>query len=188
MGEGIWVLRTADDSDVEVIRTWRNHPRVRQVSLATAEIPLEDHLRWWAAVSADPARVVLVFAYHDHDCGVVHFAGAAPGAMAEWGFYLDFSGLDARGDLLPAWLELEKAAIAYGFGVLGLAGMGGWTLAWNTQVLALHRRFGFVESAERRKTMEIDGVTQEVVWTELPADRYRVRQRPAADLGTSSMG
>jgi UDP-4-amino-4,6-dideoxy-N-acetyl-beta-L-altrosamine N-acetyltransferase len=179
------VLRDATEADVDVIRTWRNHPKVRQVSLNTAEIAVADHLRWWRAVSVDPARKVLIFEYEGTPSGVVNFSGATPGADGEWGFFLDTDGLEARGALLAAWMELEKAAVAYGFDVLDLARMGGWTLAWNTQVLALHRRFGFVEVPERRRTLVIDGAEQEVAWTELSVGRYRARQRPTSKLGNT---
>jgi RimJ/RimL family protein N-acetyltransferase len=162
----VQVLRDATDADIEAIRAWRNHPLVRQVSLGTGEIGADEHRNWWASVSANPTRRVLIFSYHDRPCGVVNFADVAPGGDGEWGFFLDTDGLEARGELLAAWMELEKAA---------LAAMGGWTLAWNTQVLALHRRFGFVEVPQRRKIIDIDGTEQEVAWTELSRERYLAR-------------
>ncbi len=171
------VLREATDADVETIRAWRNHPKVRQVSLNTAEITADEHQGWWSAVSTNPTRRVLIFSYHDRPCGVVNFADVAPDGDSEWGFFLDTDGLDERAESLAAWMELEKAAVAYGFDQLALASMGGWTLAWNTQVLALHRRFGFVEVPERRKTITIDGIEQEVAWTELSKERYLARTR-----------
>jgi RimJ/RimL family protein N-acetyltransferase len=73
-------------------------------------------------------------------------------------------------------MELERAAVEYGFEELKLTAMGGRTLAWNKQVLALHRRFGFVEVPERRYFAHIDGVDQEVLWTELSAERRRAAE------------
>ncbi|WP_432844306.1 GNAT family N-acetyltransferase [Dactylosporangium sp. CA-092794] len=161
------VLREARESDVETIRRWRNHPKTRGASIWTAYITPEGHARWWTAVQADPARRVLMFGYRGHDCGVVTFNDHDPAAgTAEWGFFLDVDGLQERGELLPAWMELEKAAIAHAFGELALRSFGGRTLAWNEPVLALHRRFGFVEVPERRYTTQIDGRDELVVWTE----------------------
>jgi RimJ/RimL family protein N-acetyltransferase len=150
------VLRAAVDADRDTVLAWRNHPDVRAVSLTTHVIEAEEHAKWWAAVAADPDRHVLIF----DDCGVVIFDLRAEPAV--WSFYLDVAGL-GKG-LLPAWLRLEKEAVAHAFGVLGVTRLGGETLAANTQVLALHRRFGFREA--RRYERLIDGTPQTVVWTE----------------------
>ena len=88
--------------------------------------------------------------------GVVIFDGST------WSFYLDTVGLGDR--LLPAWMRLEKEAVEYAFGPLGLETLGGETLAENKQVLALHRRFGFQET--RRYERLVDGEMKTVVWTE----------------------
>jgi RimJ/RimL family protein N-acetyltransferase len=161
------VLREARESDVEKIREWRNHPKTRGASIHTAYITPDGHARWWAGVRADPARRVLIFSFAGRDCGVVTFNNHDPSAgTAEWGFFLDVDGLQERGELLPAWMELEKAAVDYAFGELDLRAVGGRTLAWNKPVIALHRRFGFVEVPSRRYTTEIDGREQLVVWTE----------------------
>jgi RimJ/RimL family protein N-acetyltransferase len=164
------VLREATEADVEMIRRWRDHPKVRAASIFTDEITPEGHARWWAAVCADPQRHVLIFEYDGTACGVVTINDHDPVAgTAEWGFFLDVDGLQGRGSLLPAWIELERQAVAYGFDDLKLRAMGGRTLAWNKPVLALHRRFGFVEVPDRGYVTRIGGVDQDVVWTELTA-------------------
>jgi RimJ/RimL family protein N-acetyltransferase len=70
--------------------------------------------------------------------------------------------------MLPAWMRLEKEAIAYAFGTLGLTRLGGETLEENKQVLALHRRFGFRET--RRYERSVDGIMKTVVVTERGRD------------------
>jgi RimJ/RimL family protein N-acetyltransferase len=168
------VLRDATGSDLGNIRRWRNHPRVRRSSIFTDEITPEGHAQWWAAVQADPARSVLVFTYDGQDAGVVTFNDHDREAgTVEWGFFLDLDLLEESGDLLRAWLALEQDAIDHAFDVLGVAELGGRTLAWNRPVLELHRRFGFVERPERAYEAEVAGETQAVVWTALTADRRR---------------
>ncbi|SBT37557.1 GNAT family N-acetyltransferase [Micromonospora auratinigra] len=159
-------LRPAGAADLDRIRRWRNHPQVRSVSLTRHEIGPDEHLAWWAAVEADPDRRVLVLLHRGCPAGVVTFAGlTSPEAALTWGFYLDVDGLEERGELLPAWLGLQRAAVAYAFDTLGARTLGGETLADNAPVLALHRRFGFrtVRSYQR----EIDGTPHQVVWTEM---------------------
>jgi RimJ/RimL family protein N-acetyltransferase len=146
------VLRPACDADRDLILGWRNHPSVRAVSLTTHEITPAEHARWWASRSSD----VLIFEDEGKPAGVVIFDGTT------WSFYLDVQGLGGR--MLPAWMRLEKEAVEYAFGPLGLDTLGGETLADNQQVLALHRRFGFTET--RRYGRLVDGVMKTVVWTE----------------------
>ena len=147
------MLRPAAYADRDLILPWRNHPSVRAVSLSTHEIKPEEHARWWERRWRD------VLIYEDDRCapaGVVIFDGGT------WSFYLDTVGLGDR--LLPAWMRLEKEAVEYAFGPLGLETLGGETLADNKQVLALHRRFGFKET--RRYERLVDGEMKTVVWTE----------------------
>ncbi|GAA0438517.1 hypothetical protein Aca07nite_47500 [Actinoplanes capillaceus] len=146
------VLRPARETDRDLVLPWRNHPSVRAVSLTTHEIRPAEHAAWWAARGGD----VLIYEEDGVPAGVVIFNGSA------WSFYLDVEGLGPR--LLPAWMRLEKEAVEYAFGTLGLATLGGETLADNKQVLALHRRFGFRET--HRYERLVDGVPKTVVWTE----------------------
>ena len=167
-------LRDATEADVDSIRCWRNHPEVRRLSIYTAEITAEGHRAWWQGVQEDPARRVLIFERDGLARGAVIFQSHDPVAgTAEWGFFLDVDGLRPRGELLPAWMELEREAIEYGFDEMKLTSMGGRTLAVNVPVLALHRRFGFREVPERSYVTEIDGSPQAVVWTEMRADERR---------------
>jgi hypothetical protein len=146
------MLRPATEDDRDLILTWRNHPSVRAVSLTTHVIQPDEHAKWWAG----RRQTVLIYEDDGVPAGVVIFDGGT------WSFYLDVEGLGGR--MLPAWMRLEKEAVEYGFGTLGLATLGGETLADNKQVLALHRRFGFRET--RRYERLVDGVPKTVVWTE----------------------
>jgi hypothetical protein len=150
------VLRPAVDADRDTVLVWRNHPEVRAVSLTTHVIEAREHAAWWAAATADPARHLLIF---DDSAVVIFDLRADP---ATWSFYLDVAGLGPR--LLATWMRLERAAVEHAFGPLGLTRLGGETRADNTQVLALHKRFGFTEA--RRYERLVDGTPTTVVWTE----------------------
>src|SRR5262249_53172201 len=120
-GRYVPVLREATDDDVETIRRWRNHPKVRDSSIFTAEITPQMHHDWWTYRSVDPTYHILIFSYRDQPCGVVLFQDHdAEARTSEWGFFLDVDGLTERNELLPAWMEMEKEAVAYGFEELKL--------------------------------------------------------------------
>ncbi len=174
------MLRDAGVADLDQIRRWRNHPRVRAAYIHTAFISPEEHAAWWSRVSRDPARRVLVFEFDGAPYGVVMFTVEADRRSAEWGFFLDIEGLERRGALLPAWIAMEAEAIEYGFGVLGLEEIGGRTRATNRPVLELHRRFGFQQISERSYDTTIDGVPERIVWTAL--------RRPQSEFELSSVG
>lgn len=159
------VLRAARHTDRDTVLDWRNHPEVRRVSLTTHVISVDEHRWWWGRATQDPARRVLIFEHEGTPAGVVLFTDIDDTQRsASWGFYLDIAGLTDAGTLLPAWLRLEAEAVAYAFDELGLHRLGGATLASNTQVLALHRRFGF--QPVRSYLQPVDGVEREVIWTE----------------------
>ncbi len=93
--------RTARDDEMGRILGWRNHHRVRSVSLDAHEIGPAEHANWFAARQTDPASRVLIFEYDGVPSGVVTFSGVDPErGTASWGFYLDLDGLDERGDTL----------------------------------------------------------------------------------------
>jgi UDP-4-amino-4,6-dideoxy-N-acetyl-beta-L-altrosamine N-acetyltransferase len=181
------VLRTAGDDDRDKVLAWRNHPEVRRASLTTHMIGADEHRSWWRAVQQDPTRSVLIYERAGRPAGVVTITDHDPVARsASWGYYLDLAGLRERGDLLPAWLEVERDVVRYAFDELKLDRLGGETLAWNTQVLALHRRFGF--RVTRRYTRPVDGVPQEVVWTELRSTDRRAGATAAAGGPSTTPG
>lgn len=156
------VLRPATERDLDAIRRWRNHPKVRRASFTTHEISAEEHRRWWDGVRQDPSRRVLVYERDGVAAGVVTFSGLG-GEVVEWSKYLDVDGLGTERS--AAWVDLEHEAIDYAFDVLDVPRLGAATLASNTPVLRLHEQVGFTEV--RRYVREIDGEPREVVWNEL---------------------
>jgi UDP-4-amino-4,6-dideoxy-N-acetyl-beta-L-altrosamine N-acetyltransferase len=169
------VLRPVTDDDLRTMLRWRNHPQVRFASFTVHEIGWEEHAAWWERAKADPTRRTLM---HERDGvadGVVSFTGIDVDAgSAEWGFYLDNAGLEARGELLPAWIELEREAVDHAFDELGLVVLRGYTIATNRVVLQLHRRMGFREVCVTEQS--IDGTVHSVVLTELRAENRSHRR------------
>lgn len=138
------MLRPATEQDVEHLRVWRNHPAVRAVSLTRHEIGPEEHRSWWEKVQQDPTRQVLVFEFHGTAAGVVTFFDLA-GTTGWWGYYLDNAGLEARGELLPAWIKIQREAVRWADDELGLTELHGEVLGVNEPVRRMNTRNGFTE-------------------------------------------
>lgn len=175
------MLRPATDDDRDHLLAWRNHPAVREMSLTQHEISADEHASWWQRTTHDPTRAVLVYVRHDIDSGVVSFfdidrsdasAESSPSsASASWGYYLDNAGLAQRGELLPAWIEIQRQAKRYAFDELDLATLEGEVLESNEAVRRFNRRNGF---AEVEREVRVVGGEQVAVWR-VRASRNRER-------------
>ncbi len=149
------MLRPATEADKESVRVWRNHPQVRAVSLTRGVISPEEHDAYWRRLQDDPTRIVLMYDRGDTPSGVVTFFDVDRDARtAMWGYYLDNEGLQARGELLPAWIKIQREAVQYAFGELGLDQLDGEVLDVNEAVRNMNRRNGFEEIEAREHTIE----------------------------------
>ena len=151
------MLRPATEVDKESVRIWRNHPAVRAVSLTRSVITPEAHDRYWTALQEDPARIVLMYDRGGAPSGVVTFFDiddGADGRRAMWGYYLDNAGLEARGELLPAWIQIQREAVRYAFGELGLDQLDGEVLDVNEAVRRMNTRNGFEEISATEHTID----------------------------------
>lgn len=156
------MLREATETDLDAMRTWRNHPEVRRVSLTRHEITAEEHENWWKAVQADPTRRVLIYERDGIPSGVVSFFDVEDGS-GWWGYYLDNVGLEERGAMFPAWISIQREAVKYAQRELGLRELHGETFATNQATVDFNMRQKFDEV--ERYTREVDGESVEVIHT-----------------------
>jgi UDP-4-amino-4,6-dideoxy-N-acetyl-beta-L-altrosamine N-acetyltransferase len=156
------MLRPATDDDSPAVLRWRNHPDVRAVSLTQHEITDEEHAAYWAATRETDARELYMYVRHDVPSGVVtYFDIDRESGVAWWGYYLDNDGLKERGELLPAWIEIQRQAKRFAFDELGLTTLEGEVLEANEAVRRFNRRNGFEEI--ERYTRDIDGTPTPVL-------------------------
>lgn len=162
-------LRPMMEADLERVLAWRNHPDVRQHMYTQNEISLEEHSRWFKAVSVDPDRHLLILEVDGEPQGYVNFHCDGAGA-AVWGFYLAPNAPKGTGRLLG------DAATGYAFGALALERIWGEVLPDNQASQNFHLRYGFVlESILPDKTVgeqKIDNVRRYF----LTRDAWRARQ------------
>lgn len=144
------MLRPATDEDREPVRSWRNHPEVRAVSLTQHEIGPAEHAAWWQRVAADRTRTVLIYERGGIPAGVVSLWDIDWDAgTLWWGYYLDNAGLTARGELLPAWIQIQRDALTYVDALRDkgrrITVMEAEVLDANEAVRSFNRRQGFAE-------------------------------------------
>ncbi|XAS75969.1 GNAT family N-acetyltransferase [Dermatophilaceae bacterium Sec6.4] len=158
------MLRPATEADKESIRVWRNHPQVREVSLTRDVISVQEHQRYWDSLQDNPSRIVLMYDRGETPSGVVTFfdigqvatedTAAGTERHAMWGYYLDNDGLQDRGELIPAWIKIQREAVRYAFDELGLDQLDGEVLDANEAVRRMNTRNGFEEISATEHTID----------------------------------
>ena len=172
------MLRPATDADQENVRTWRNHDEVRAVSLTQHVISADEHAAWWANTKDNPSRHVLIYERGGVPSGVVTFFDLDVDAKTSWwGYYLDNDGLTARGELLPAWIQIQREAVKYADAELGLDSLDAEVLEINEGVRRFNKRNGFTELETQNR--EIGG--EDVAVIHVRRERPRTdRQEPTS--------
>lgn len=156
------MLRPATDADQESVRTWRNHDEVRAVSLTQHVISPEEHAAWWENTKNNPSRRVLVYERGGRPAGVVTFFDYDADAKSSWwGYYLDNDGLTERGELLPAWIQIQREAVKYADTDLDIETLDAEVLEINEGVRRFNKRNGFVEL--EAQTRDIEGEPVQVI-------------------------
>ena len=152
------MLRPATEADLDIMRDWRNQEPNRLASINSHEISSTEHRAWWDKSSTDPTRRVLIFEREDGPAGVVSFFDlelTAPRRRGAWGFYLDALRLEARGEVMPAWMAVMRDGTRFAFDELALDDLRGEVLEHNASVRTMNRLFRFVEGEGEPR--EVDG-------------------------------
>ena len=88
MNEAIHQLRLMQESDLEMVLSWRNHSDIQKHMYSRHEISLSEHRDWFANASNDPNTDLFVFEIDRKPTGFVKFGAKAAKKNAEWGFYI----------------------------------------------------------------------------------------------------
>lgn len=130
-------LRLMTAGDLEMVLGWRNSPDVRRYMYTKHEIELDEHYRWFARASIDPAISLLVYEHMGVAAGFVNITRGRCLQVADWGFYLAPDALKGSGR------ALGKQALAYAFNELCLHKLCGQALGFNHRSIAFHKALGF---------------------------------------------
>ena len=139
-------------ADLTVLLTWRNDPRVRNMSLSSREIDIEEHARWFDRMLAERSDQILVVEWDTEPVGVVQLEALDTAqATASWGCHLgEVEVPPGVGACLPL------IGLGLGFGSWGLRRMSANVLGVNSNMLAMHRRFRIPEEGVRRQQVRRD--------------------------------
>ena len=162
-------LRDLRPQDSEQLRQWRNSPEVAAYMYTDHEISPEEHAAWFAGIEGDPTRKYWIIVYKGEDVGLVNLAGIdMKNRRSYWAFYV--ASPTARG--LGVGSFVEWAILGYAFDNLKLNKLCAEVLSTTPTVVALHKRFGFVEEGRLRQHIIKNGQFVDVVTLGLLASEW----------------
>jgi UDP-4-amino-4,6-dideoxy-N-acetyl-beta-L-altrosamine N-acetyltransferase len=127
------------ESDLELVRGWRNAPEVRRYMWTRQEIEAANHRRWFEQASREAGRHLLLFILEGVPSGFIQFSPTKVERAVDWGFYRSPSAPRGSGWLMGA------TALAYAFDVLRVDKVCGQALTENEASMKFHISHGFTE-------------------------------------------
>lgn len=139
--------RAPEPSDRDRMLEWRNHERVRAVSVNDRRIPPDEHAAWFERAVADRSDQLLVVGWDGQPVAVVQLESIDLAQMtSSWGVHLGvFDVPPGVGAALPL------IGLGLGFGRWQLRRMTAQVLATNRNMVSMHRRFGVPIEGLRRQ-------------------------------------
>lgn len=156
--------------DLPMVLKWRNHPDVRRFMFTQHEIGPEEHRNWFAKVSQDSTRELLIVEDDQQPIGFVQLSNVRRGGVADWGFY-------ARPDAPKgSGRKLGQVALAYAFDELGLRKVCGQAIESNLASIAFHKKLGFRREGALRGHQHIAGAYHTLIIFGLLAEEWQVEK------------
>lgn len=116
------------------------------------EISEKEHLSWWIRTCQRTDMLYFMYEYNNQPLGIVGITAIDPVNMnCSWAFYASPEAPKGTGS------RMEYLALEYVFGVLKLRKLYCEVLAFNTPVIKLHQKFGFVVEGVFRQHHQIEG-------------------------------
>ena len=162
-------LRNLEQRDREMIREWRNLPRVSDYMYTDHQISLEEHAAWFEKTLADCTRKYWIIACDGEDVGLVNLYNIdQKHRRCYWAFYIVSDNVRGKG--VGSFAEFH--VLEYVFSTLGLEKLCCEVLAFNRGVVEMHRRFGFVQEGVFRKHIMKSGTLQDIVCLAILKDEW----------------
>lgn len=152
MGE-LGKLRFIADDELELMRSWRNAPSVRANMYTRHEISAEEHRAWWCRISQTHNHRYFIYESAGTPSGIVGFNDIDDvNGNSAWAFYAAPDAPKGTGT------RMELLALEHAFYELKLHKLYCEVLAFNSQVIKLHQKFGFqIEGIFRQQHLGDDG-------------------------------
>lgn len=164
-------LREIKECELEMMLAWRNQLSVRENMYTQHEITCDEHLAWWARIRQNSAQSFMMYECDGTPRGIVYFTSIdKSNSNCAWGFY---SSPDApRG----TGTKMEFLALQHVFNDLGLYKIWCEVLAYNSAVIRLHGKFGFLQEGVFRHQFNREGEYIDIIRLGLLSSEWALRR------------
>lgn len=163
-------IRRMTQDDLSMVLSWRNNPNVRQFMFTQHEIKLDEHKQWFAKVSQEPTRCLLIVEKKGEPIGFVQFNNVSVGGIADWGFYASPTAPKGSGRLLGS------LSLTYAFDELKLHKVCGQAIESNAASIGFHKSLGFKLEGSLRDQQYINGAYHTLICFGLLANEWHAYQ------------
>lgn len=130
-------FRLIDENSIEIVRSWRNQPRIKKNMLSTNEITKSGQLSWFEDLQGDRSRRYFVYFQNARPTGMLYFTDIDQDSCS-WGCYIGEEAVWPGSGLL-----LEVAALDYAFSYLNLNRLNAEVFDFNIPAQKLHKLFEY---------------------------------------------
>ena len=126
------------DKHLDMVRSWRNDPKVRENMYTNHVIGKKEHEQWFKLLLTDSSRRFFIFELNGEPSGLIGFTQIDQVSnSASWVFYSGDTSKRGVGSMM------ESAALNYAFDEMKLHKLSCEVLEFNDTVIAFHRKHGF---------------------------------------------
>ncbi len=152
-------LRPIEPDDKDRILEWRNSERVRSNMYSDHVISQQEHDAWYGRALVDTTAAFFLFLYEGRPIGFVSFTGInRQHGRCSWAFYLGETDVP-RG----AGAAMEFIALDYAFLTLKIRKLCAEVFTFNSGVIRLHEKFGFVHEGKFVEHYAKNGKYEDIV-------------------------
>ena len=139
------IIRSMEESDLDNVLRWRNHPSIRRSMLTQHEISLSEHTDWFKSIQSDVNKYPMIYEEDGVPLGYVNFNIIPESSSANWGFYSAPDSPKGTGT------RLGLSALDYAFKKLNLDKVCGQALSSNKASVNFHLKLGFIKEGVLRE-------------------------------------
>lgn len=166
------VLRNIAAEELELMRSWRNHPAVRANMYTQHEISREEHLAWWTKNEGRADQKYFMYELDGEPSGIASFSAIdLKNQHCTWALYLSPSAQRGSGS------KIEYLMLEHAFGVLKLRKLYCEVLAFNSAVIKLHQKFAFKVEGVFRKQHKVNDDFVDIYRLGILADEWQAHRQ-----------
>lgn len=138
-------IRLMKIEDLEMVRSWRNHPNIKRYMFSTKDISATEHENWFNQVNKEKNRTLLIYTKNNKPLGFVQFAPIKTiDTVLDWGFYAAPDASKGTGT------TMSTLALDYAFNQLKAHKIFGEVLEHNIGSINFHLKMGFIQEGVLR--------------------------------------